>query len=354
MFSQNDQFLSLKETCGIAKDGLIIYSVRAKEVCHTNETAYQLFGLDQGSSYPLISLLEKLTPEDQNYLRYQYLQMINVPRTESEFGLTTKRGNLIICCDAYKIINETFIVLILKDVTKSKQHENYIIEFGTKKNTMLDILIHELSGALSLTKSLLTEVEKTISAKDDRKSTPLLQILLDNTNYCVDIINDLLKNEYSKAIEVYVKKTRTNVVEKISYVSQQIIDAKPNRVKLQFSSPVIYANLDDLKLLQVVNNLVSNAIKFSPDDSTVVLKVEERSEDVIFSVQDMGIGIPESLQPLIFDRRTAAARTGLEGERSIGLGLFISKTLVDRMGGRIWFDSIPGHGSTFYFTLPKN
>jgi two-component system, OmpR family, sensor histidine kinase VicK len=117
---------------------------------------------------------------------------------------------------------------------------------------------------------------------------------------------------------------------------------------------VIYANLDELKLLQVVNNLVSNAIKFSPDDSTVVINVEERVEDVIFSVKDVGVGIPESLQSLIFDRKTVAARTGLEGEKSIGLGLSITKILVDRMGGRIWFDSIPGHGSTFYFTLPKN
>jgi two-component system, OmpR family, sensor histidine kinase VicK len=232
-FSENDQFLALKETCGLAKDGLIIYSVKEREVYHTNETAYHLFGLDQNSSYTLISLLEKLSQEDQDYLKYQYLKMINAPRTESEFGLTTKRGNLIICCDAYKIINETFIVLILKDITRSKQHENYIIEFGTKKNTLLDILIHELSGALSLTKSLLVEVGKTISIKGDGKSAPLVQILLDNTNYCVDIINDLLKDEYSKATHVFVKKTRTNVVEKYPMFRNKL--NMPNQIVLHCS-----------------------------------------------------------------------------------------------------------------------
>jgi two-component system sensor histidine kinase VicK len=103
----------------------------------------------------------------------------------------------------------------------------------------------------------------------------------------------------------------------------------------------------------VVNNLTSNAIKFSDAKDPIVISILIQDDNVIVSVADKGIGIPENLKPLIFEKHFGAGRKGLNGERSIGLGLSICKNLTKLLGGEIWFESEEGQGSTFYFRLPQ-
>ena len=108
--------------------------------------------------------------------------------------------------------------------------------------------------------------------------------------------------------------------------------------------------LDHERMLQVLANLVGNALKFTPRGGRIVLGVERRGDDVCFSVADSGEGIAADKLETIFDRYTqlhAADRRGL------GLGLFIAKSIIQGHGGRIWAESTPGQGSTFYFTVPS-
>jgi signal transduction histidine kinase len=109
-----------------------------------------------------------------------------------------------------------------------------------------------------------------------------------------------------------------------------------------------HAPFDPARILQVVTNLVSNAIKFTPA-GRVVAKVERIDDDLRFSVRDTGEGIPEDKLEAVFERFRQVATND---RRGVGLGLYISKCIVQGHGGRIWVESKMGHGSTFFFTIP--
>jgi signal transduction histidine kinase len=102
----------------------------------------------------------------------------------------------------------------------------------------------------------------------------------------------------------------------------------------------------------VFTNLITNAIKFSPRNATITIRMEQRPGEVLIQVIDNGLGIPAHMQSKIFDVFTRAQRRGTNGEESFGMGLSISKQIVEAHGGRISFESEPGKGSIFCVTLP--
>lgn len=123
--------------------------------------------------------------------------------------------------------------------------------------------------------------------------------------------------------------------------------------RLHAAQPDIYLPIDDLKLMQAINNLLSNAIKFTPAGGVITLSLEEQKETVLIKVEDNGIGIPGKYQDCLFDKFTPARRPGLLGKPSVGLGMSITKAIVEWHQGRIWFRSEEGKGTIFYIELPK-
>jgi len=104
---------------------------------------------------------------------------------------------------------------------------------------------------------------------------------------------------------------------------------------------------------RVLSNLISNAIKFSPRGATIYVSIADCKKEVEIAVKDDGIGVPEKMQEEIFNMFTEAKRPGTAGEKSFGLGLSISKQIVEHHQGSIWVESETGKGSTFYVRLPK-
>ena len=118
-------------------------------------------------------------------------------------------------------------------------------------------------------------------------------------------------------------------------------------------SDKLYLELDDFKFMQVSNNLISNAIKFTPDGGEITVALEEKEDRVLIRVADTGIGIPEKFHATLFDKFTRARRTGIKGEPSVGLGMSIIKTIVEWHQGKIWFESRENKGTTFFIEVPK-
>jgi two-component system sensor histidine kinase VicK len=131
-------------------------------------------------------------------------------------------------------------------------------------------------------------------------------------------------------------------------------EAAGHRFELHCTSEEVHAELDPVKLRQVLDQLLSNAVKFTPQGGRVAVALAQQPGHVLLSVADEGVGIPERLHPVLFDRFTKARRPGLRGEKSTGLGMFITRALVERHGGRIWFESREGAGTTFYVQLPAH
>ena len=109
---------------------------------------------------------------------------------------------------------------------------------------------------------------------------------------------------------------------------------------------------DPRRIGQVLENLVENAVKYSPEDSEVRLAISERDGQALIDVTDQGIGIPASDLPQIFERFHRAANVDDRRFAGMGLGLFICKGIVEQHGGRIWVESRMGAGSTFHVALP--
>jgi len=132
----------------------------------------------------------------------------------------------------------------------------------------------------------------------------------------------------------------------------RLIAARKNTTLELTAAPTPMALLDAAKIEQVLNNLVTNAIKFSPPGSRVQITVLSSGEELVLSVKDEGPGIPPKEMESLFKpfQRTSVKSTA--GEKSTGLGLVIAKRIVEEHGGRIWVESQAGAGSTFHVSLP--
>jgi signal transduction histidine kinase len=120
-------------------------------------------------------------------------------------------------------------------------------------------------------------------------------------------------------------------------------------VVAEIATTSLLVRLDAARILQVLANLLGNALKFTPQGGSVVVRVERHGEDVLFSVRDTGIGIVPHHLDVVFQRFRQVAK---DDRRGVGLGLYISKCIVEGHGGRIWVESRTGEGSTFSFTVP--
>ena len=109
---------------------------------------------------------------------------------------------------------------------------------------------------------------------------------------------------------------------------------------------------DEEKIEEVLNNFIDNDLKFSPEGSKVIISAKPERNSVIVSVRDFGVGIPEKSKPHIFEKFYEADMSFARKTGGTGLGLYISKKMVEQMNGRTWFASTYGKGSTFSFSLP--
>jgi signal transduction histidine kinase len=124
------------------------------------------------------------------------------------------------------------------------------------------------------------------------------------------------------------------------------------QVKVELASEPVLAAVDAPRFAQVLTNLVENALKYSPHDSHVVVRVWQADAEARLSVQDHGIGVPVEDQPLVFERFHRARNVDDRRFAGMGLGLYIARGIVEQHGGRIWLESTPGAGSTFFIALP--
>ncbi len=177
------------------------------------------------------------------------------------------------------------------------------------------------------------------------------ETVLKNATIMNSMIQDLVESAHLESGPLEMRKEPIDLWERISDISSRatsIEDAA--RVRVECPEPVPLVAADPQRIERVLANLVTNALKYSSPDSSVVIQIRRGDGEAITSVADRGIGIPADDIPHIFDR-FFRARTGKKAE-GLGLGLYITRMLVEAHGGRIWVESEVGKGSTFYFTLP--
>lgn len=255
-----------------------------------------------------------------------------------------------------------FIIVIRKNLKRTKWLNKQVtsqnvqmkealsaLEQSQADNTrMMKIAAHDLRNPIgsiySLSSLLLDGPDRS---EDDQV---MLEMIKTSGQHCLELVSDMLQVQV-KTEEL--QKEPVDIGEMLRYCDSLLsnkAEAKGQRITLQAQVLILLASRE--KLWRVVSNLIANAIKFSPSGAVIEVKMEYDDKRVLISVKDHGIGIPVEMEDKIFDMFTEAKRPGTAGEQAFGLGLAISKQIVEAHEGKIWFESGLVKGTTFFVGLP--
>jgi len=241
---------------------------------------------------------------------------------------------------------EIFYTVILRDITERKQIERMKDEF-------ISVVSHELRTPLTSIHGSLGMLASGLLPTDSEQGKRLLQIATDSTERLVRLINDILDIERIESGKAKMEPTICNIPEIIAQavnVMQPLADKAGVKLVISDVSGQVWADCD--RIVQTLTNLLSNAIKFSSPGSTVWLQVQQKNDEVLLIVKDIGRGIPADKLESIFERFQQVDSSDSRNHDGTGLGLAICKSIMQQHGGRIWAESVLGEGSTFYVALP--
>lgn len=234
--------------------------------------------------------------------------------------------------------------------TQLEQTLNDLRQSNDDKDKILKVVAHDLRnplGAIVSISSILLD-EEGISEENEE----LLKMLKTSGLQSIEMISDLLsanlnyRPEEMKMEKIDMRLLLHECVDQLKFKAEE----KEQQLELEVEDDAV-VSADREKLQRVISNLIVNAIKFSKLNAVVKIKMIVRQDRMELSVTDQGIGIPEELKNKIFDPFTEAKRWGTSGEQPFGLGLSISKQIVEAHGGKIWFDSVENTGTIFYVDL---
>ncbi|TGE70930.1 cell wall metabolism sensor histidine kinase WalK [Weissella confusa] len=329
----------------------VIATDRRGSINIINTAALQMTGMEDSNVALGQSILEVLQIAD----RYNLRELLD---NQEELLLDFSNDERQLIIRAYFSLIQrasgfiSGLVIVLYDVTEQQRIEE-------ERRQFVSNVSHELRTPLTSVKSYVDALQEG-AIEDPKVAKSFLAVAQDETTRMIHMINDLLELSRMDSGTMKLETEYVNVGELFNYILNRfdmIIanDDKPEKyytIKREITDSQIWVELDTSKFTQVVDNIMNNAIKYSPDGGVITARMIDRKTEVVLSITDQGLGIPKKDLGHIFDRffRVDKARSRAQG--GTGLGLAISKEIIERFGGKIWVDSSEGKGSTFSISLP--
>jgi PAS domain S-box-containing protein len=241
-----------------------------------------------------------------------------------------------------------YLLGISTDITESRKIERMKAEF-------ISTVSHELRTPLTSIRGALGLLAGGVAGPVPEQVRQMLQIALRNSDHLTALINDILDIEKAESGSMSLVLRRQPLAQLLAQALEANLPYAANLgVSLRLEAPVagVEVSVDAGRFNQVMNNLLSNAAKFSPVGGVVDIRATVRDAAVRIAVSDQGPGIPEEFRERVFHKFSQADASDTRARGGTGLGLAISKSLVEAMGGSIGFESHVGVGTTFYFDLP--
>ncbi len=330
-------------------DGVLATDRRGK-IIMINAMAQSQLGLDKDQALELNVL--DILGETSDYTYHELLSKtpeVTLTR-QNEFGeWISLRINFALIKRESGFISG--LVAVLHDTTEQEKEER-------ERRLFVSNVSHELRTPLTSVKSYLEALDD--GALTEAVAPSFIRVSLDETNRMMRMISDLLSLSRIDNDNSHLDVELTNFTAFMTYVlnrfdqikSQQTIEGKHYDIVREYPISPIWIEIDNDKMTQVLDNILNNAIKYSPDGGKITVGMKTTDTQLIISIADEGLGIPKKDLPLIFDRfyRVDKARSRAQG--GTGLGLAIAKEIIKQHRGFIWAKSEYGKGSTFTIVLP--
>jgi two-component system CheB/CheR fusion protein len=311
-----------------------MFNVNAKE---TEGVLFYELGSKQWDTPKLRAVLEHVLPQ---HTSFQDLEL------ECDFPHIGKK---IMRVDAHQLIQEgqeeELILLVMEDITEHK----FLQE---RTDTFMSMASHELRTPLTTIRMLVQLLQKHFEALDDSLLIGYLEKVDQQAGQLSKLATDLLDVSGIGAKKFQLDEATFDLMLLVKEVSENTQLLSDGHMILLEGKTAINVYADRERVSRVLVNLMMNAIKYSPDAKKIIVTIAQTKSVVTVSVQDFGIGIAAADQKKIFERFYRSPDKSNHHLAGLGLGLYISSTIVERHGGRIWVESKKGKGSTFFFTLP--
>lgn len=330
----------------------VLATDRRGNITIINETAQQLLDVNEDDNVIGKSLLDILGIRKDYTMRELFdddVQQILIDNSDTSgiilsayFSVVQRESGFV-----------SGFVCVLHDVTSQQKEDQ-------ERKQFVSNVSHELRTPLTSVKSYV-EALSDGAWKDAEIAPQFLKVVQDETDRMIRMINDLLSLSRMDSGTVKLNLEYVNINELFNYILDRFDmilkkETDPQQKKYTIQRKItqkdLWVEIDTDKFTQVIDNIMNNAVKYSPDGGVITARLMETKNHVIMSIADQGLGIPRKDIGHIFDRffRVDKARSRKQG--GTGLGLAISKEVVNLLGGQIWVDSIEGKGSTFYISLP--
>lgn len=238
------------------------------------------------------------------------------------------------------------LTLTFQDVTEER-------EVSRMKSDFVSFVTHQLRTPLAGIKWLLELVAQGSEIPDETRS--FIQDSRDSAERLIRLVNELLDISRLESGKLTIVPRETDLGALTRSVLSELsplIQTKRHQLELSASDAVPPVLVDPQLLRQVVLNLVSNAVKYTPEGGAIAIRMTREDSRVIWTIRDSGIGIPKEAQRRLFEKFYRADNAVTMETEGTGLGLYLVRLIVERFGGRVWCESEEGKGTSFLFTLP--
>lgn len=221
------------------------------------------------------------------------------------------------------------------------------------RDQLISITSHQLKSPLTVMRGNIELLEERNNLSVEERNA--VSDFRESTENLLQTVNDFLDLSKIEGGQFKLDPEKTSLVGLISTITAYLKDfAEKNNIAIDFRKPEndFYIFVDESRLTQAINNIIDNAIKYSKDGGRVEITVRGEEKTATLAVKDDGMGIPKRDQKMIFEKFFRASNTA-GAQAGSGLGLFLVKKIVEQSGGKIWFESQEGAGTTFFVRLPK-
>jgi PAS domain S-box-containing protein len=331
----------------------VIATDEAGKITFMNGVAETLTGwsYNEAANSPITEVLHIVNEETREVVENPVTRVIqegDIVDLANHVILVKKDGTEIPIDDSGAPIRDekgeiTGVVLVFRDITERSKTEHIREEF-------ISLVSHELRTPLTIiTGSLSVAMSEGINSDDSKE---LLEEAVHSSEDLAQILDNMVELSRYQSDHLQLTVTRTNIGQFIRNIAETEIERLDSHsLSLSIAEDLPPLDIDEIRVRQIIRNLLNNAVKYSPPNTEIHVSAEKKGEHILVGIKDEGSGISPEDQARLFQSFERLQQNS-SNKPGLGLGLLVCRRLVEAHGGQIWVESKLGEGSTFYFSLP--